>query len=112
MPTIPSYIKSFIPCQMLVILGFIINSSTVTTQLTTEKAVGLKTVCVEFLRVTTLSVCEVVSVIDRIVASFPGVLHGPLYYRLPYSRQRAILMLVCLFHNKLRVNCRGGAIRF
>ena len=66
---------------MLVILGFIINSSTVTTQLTTEKAVGLKTVCVEFLRATTLSVCEVVSVIGRIVASFPGVLHGPLYYR-------------------------------
>lgn len=27
------------------------------------------------------SVCEVVSVIDSIVASFPGVLHGPLYYR-------------------------------
>lgn len=66
---------------MLIILGFIINSSTVTTQFTTEKAVGLKTVCVEFLRATTLSECEVVSVIDRIVASFPGVLHGPLYYR-------------------------------
>ena len=52
-----------------------------TTQLITEKAVGLKPVCVEFLRATTLSVREVGSVIDRIVASFPGVLHGPLYYR-------------------------------
>ena len=47
-----------------------------TIKLTTEKAVGLKTVCVEFLRVTTLSIREVASVIERIVASFPRVLHG------------------------------------
>ena len=49
---------------------------------TTEKTVGLKTVCVEFLRAsTTLSIKEVASEIGRIVASFPGVMHGPLYYR-------------------------------
>ena len=48
---------------------------------TTEKAVGLKTVCVEFLRATTLSIKEVASEIGRIVASFPGVMHGRLYYK-------------------------------
>ena len=41
--------STFIPSQVLVILGFIINSLTMTIQLTTEKPLGLKTVCVEFL---------------------------------------------------------------
>ena len=38
-------------------------------------------VCIEFLRATTLSIREVASAIGRIVASFPGVMHGPLFYR-------------------------------
>ena len=71
----------FIPSQVLVILGFIINSLTMTIQLTAEKALGLKTVCIDFLRATTLSIREVASAIGRIVASFPGVMHGPLFYR-------------------------------
>ena len=73
--------SSFIPSQVLVILGFIINSLTMTIQLTTEKALSLKTVCIDFLRATTLSIREVASAIGRIVASFPGVMHGPNYYR-------------------------------
>ena len=51
-----------------------------TIQLTPEKALGLKTLCLEFLRATTLSIREVASAIGRIVASFPGVMHGPLFY--------------------------------
>ena len=73
--------STFIPSQVLVILGFIINSLTMTIQLTTEKPLGLKTVCVEFLRATTLSIREVASAIGRIVASFHGVMHGPLFFR-------------------------------
>ena len=46
-----------------------------------EKAVDLETVCVEFLPATTLSIREVASVIGRIVASFPWVMHGPLYHK-------------------------------
>ena len=46
--------SSFIPSQVLVIPGFIINSLTMTIQLTTEKALGLKTVCIPFCRATTL----------------------------------------------------------
>ena len=73
--------SSFIPSQVLVILGFIINSLTMTIQLTTEKGLGLKTVCVEFLRTTTLSIRKVASAIRGIAASFPGVMYGPLFYR-------------------------------
>ena len=40
--------SSFIPAQVLVILGFIINSLTVTIQLKTDKALSLKTFCTEF----------------------------------------------------------------
>ena len=39
---------SFIPSQVLVILGFIINSLTMTIQLTTEKALGLKLFVLRF----------------------------------------------------------------
>ena len=75
--------STFIPSQVLVILilGFIINSLTMTIQLTTEKPLGLKTVCVEFLRATTLSIREVTSAIGRMVASFHGVMHAPLFFR-------------------------------
>ena len=73
--------SSFIPSQVLVILGFIINSLTMTIQLTTEKALGLKTVCIELMRATTSSIREVASAIGRMVASFPGVMHEPLFYR-------------------------------
>ena len=55
--------SSFIPSKVLVIQGFIINSLTMTIQLTTEKSLGLKTVCVEFLRTTTLSIRELASAI-------------------------------------------------
>ena len=73
--------SSFIPSQVLVILRFIINSLTMTIQLTTEKALGLKTFCFEFLRATTSFIREVASAIGRIVASFPGVMHVSLLYR-------------------------------
>ena len=73
--------SSFIPSQVLVILRFIINSLTMTIQLTTEKALGLRTFCIEFLRATASLIREVASAIGRIVASFPRVVHVPLLYR-------------------------------
>ena len=42
--------SSFIPTQVIVILGFVINSVKMTVQLTTEKAVNLKTDCAELLK--------------------------------------------------------------
>ena len=78
---VPPKKSSFISSQVLVILGFIINSLTMTIQLTTEKPLGLKTVCVEFLRATNLSIREVASAIGRMVASFHGVMHAPLFFR-------------------------------
>ena len=108
---------SFIPSQVLVILGFIINSLTMTIQLTTEKALDLNTVCIEFLRATTLSIREVASAIGSIVDSFPGVMHGPLLYRhlekdkcLALQQAKGNFDAHMSFHNKLSVNCSGGVI--
>ena len=73
--------STFIPTQVLTILGFVINSVAMTIQLTREKAAGLQNVCSELLEKSFLSIREVASVIGKIVASFPGVMHGALYYR-------------------------------
>lgn len=71
----------FIPSQEIVTLGFLINSVRMTIKLTAEKANDLKNVCTNLLVSKTLTIREVARVIGKIVASFPGVMHGPLYYR-------------------------------
>ena len=52
-----------------------------TIQLTREKATGLKRSCTEPLADSSPSIREVSSVIDKVVSSLPGVIHGALYYR-------------------------------
>ena len=76
-------IKSILkPSQEIVTLGFLINSVTMTIRLTREKALDLKNVCQALLHKSkTPTIREVAQVIGKIVASFPGVMHGPLYYR-------------------------------
>lgn len=63
------------------ILGFVLNSVTMTLQLTRGKAAGLQRVCTELLACPSPSIREVASVIGKIVSSFPGGMHGVLYYR-------------------------------
>ena len=65
---------------MLTILGFVINSVAMTIQLTGQEATGLQNVCSELLENSSPSIRKVASVIGKIVASFPGVMHGALYY--------------------------------
>jgi hypothetical protein len=74
---------NFIPSQEIVILGFIINSVKMTVKLTPEKALALKSDCDLFLKKCpgNIAIREVAQIIGKIVSSFPGVLHGPLYYR-------------------------------
>ena len=52
-----------------------------TLQLTRGKAAGLQRVCTELLACPSPSIREVASVIGKIVSSFPGGMHGVLYYR-------------------------------
>ena len=74
---------AFCPSQELVILGFVINSVTMTVRLTSEKALALKLDCQNFLKISpgNIVIRELAQIIGKLVSSFPGVLYGPLYYR-------------------------------
>ena len=52
-----------------------------TIKLTRDKAADIKNVCKNLLNKSKPTIREVAKVIGKIVASFPGVMHGPLYYR-------------------------------
>ncbi|XP_028404044.1 uncharacterized protein LOC114526666 [Dendronephthya gigantea] len=70
------------PSQEIVTLGFLINSVEMTIRLTRDKALDLKQECQTLLKSEkSKPIREVAKVIGKIVASFPGVMYGPLYYR-------------------------------
>ena len=72
-----------IPSQKLIILGFEINSVFMTVRLTRQKAQAINLDCEHFPQKSkiTLTTREVAQIVGKLVSSFPGVLHGPLYYR-------------------------------
>ena len=75
--------STFLLSQEIVILGFVINSKTMTARLTPEKAQAQQSECDTFLKKCKCSVKigEVAQIIGKILASFPGFLYEPLYYR-------------------------------
>lgn len=84
--------STFVPTQVLTILWFVINSVAMTIQLTREKATSLQNICTELLENSSPSIREVAVVIGKIVSSFPGVMHGALYYRhLEKDKSQALL---------------------
>ncbi|XP_028407843.1 uncharacterized protein LOC114530423 [Dendronephthya gigantea] len=72
----------FRPTQSLVFLGFLLNSITMTVSLTPEKANKLKTSVQHLLLCERPSIRKVAQVIGLIISSFPGVMYGPLHFRL------------------------------
>jgi hypothetical protein len=52
-----------------------------TVRLTGGKAVQLKHDCMQLKQTTSPPIREVARIIGKIVSSFPGTTHGPLYYR-------------------------------
>ena len=73
--------STFIPSQEITILGFLLNSKTMTVRLTIEKAKQLKQDCMKLKQTNSPPIREVARIIGEIVSSFPGTSHGPLYYR-------------------------------
>lgn len=69
------------PCQEIKFLGFLINTNTMMIRLPEEKinkiiSMGERIMCSTYLKIRDLAVF-----IGNLVASFPAVNHGPLYYR-------------------------------
>ena len=83
-----------------------------TIQLTREKTVGLKRDCETLLKSDKPKLIrEVARVIGKIVANFPGVMYGPLYYRyLERDKSRALkyekenLMRIWYCHQNQNLN--------
>ena len=71
-----------IPSQIRVLLGFVLNSVTMTVCLTPEKVTKLKIAVYHLITHTNPTMREVAQVVGIIVASFSGVMYGPLHYRL------------------------------
>lgn len=71
----------FEPRQIVTFLGFVLNSVAMTVTLTPGKATKLVTKAKEILEKQSPSIREVSELIGLMVSSFPGVMHGALFYR-------------------------------
>ena len=70
-----------IPNQEITFLGFIFNSANMTLKLTPERALKLKTACLENLEAATPHIRDVARLLGLMTSSFPGVMYGALHYR-------------------------------
>ena len=69
------------PTKALEFLGFQLNSEEMTVSLTPEKQLVIQKECLSALCIKNPSIRYVCHVIGLLVAAFPGVMYGPLYYR-------------------------------
>ena len=90
----------FTPTQALCHLGFILNSITMTVSLSDKKREKVKTLCFDILKLTVLSIRKMAKLIGTLVACFPAVQYGPLFYR---ELERAKIQ--ALKKNKYNYDC-------
>ena len=85
----------FKPKQILVHLGFVLNSRLMTVSLTPEKACKINQAYKIALDSTQMTIQELAELVGKLVASFPGVMYGPLYYRRLDNHKTQALKLAC-----------------
>ena len=87
-------IKSvLIPTRELVFLGFVLNSVSMTVRLTTEKVTAITGLITNLLAKHCFVIQEIAELIGKLVATFPAVPMGKLYYRqLDIDKSRALKM--------------------
>ena len=69
------------PTQIIVFLGFTLNSLTMTVTPTHDKIMKTRQCCLALLTSQTPTIQDLAEVIGVLVANFPGVEFGPLHYR-------------------------------
>ena len=83
--------SKFIPSQVLIFPGFVINSVTMKVCLTDVRKVAIKETCIMLVRKGSPTIREVARVIGLMTASFPGVKYGSLHFRdLERCKSRAV----------------------
>lgn len=70
-----------IPTRELTFLGFILNTESMIVKLPQTKAQEVKDICRELMGTYLPSIRMVARVIGKVIATFPAVEYGPLYYR-------------------------------
>ena len=73
--------SSLIPAQKLTFLGFVLCTITMTVRLTVERRSKIKTSVRNLLRLPKITIQNVAEVVGQLVATFPAVPHGKLFYR-------------------------------
>ena len=71
----------FLPKQITICLGFILNSREMSVRLTDEKTKKVASACNYLLHTRVYTIREVATVLGTLVSIFPGVMHGPLKYK-------------------------------
>ena len=69
------------PTKEITYLGFILNSEDTTVTLSEGKQTKIKTACFSLKRKKSCTIRELAQVIGTLVAAFPALRQGPLYYR-------------------------------
>ena len=101
----------FIPTQKLVFLGFILDSVSMITYLTPEKAIKLKQAATDLFNCKSPTIREVAKVLGliHVVSIFPGVAYGPFHYRyLEREKTTALKTNKWNFDTKMSIRPRKG----
>ena len=70
-----------VPSKEIHFLGFVLNTEYMTLRLPQEKMQEIKHLCIELVHASDTTIRHVSKVIGKLVAAFPAVQHGPLFYR-------------------------------
>ena len=94
----------FTPVQVIVFLGFIINSINMTVRLTMDRVANLQNLCLKVQQKTIITIREFATLIGKMVASEPGMQYAPLYYRdLEHIRDNELKLNRGNFDAKMKV---------
>ena len=93
------------PTQEIQFLGFILNTRAMTIRLPNNKSQEVQQLCSELLHTPTPSIRQVARIIGKMVASFPAVQYGQLYYRaLERDKIKALKMNKGHFDRKMSLS--------
>ena len=69
------------PTQIIIFLGFVLNSQNMTIRLTHEKAKEIKELCCKYVTNREITIREFAQIVGKLVAAEPGVEYAPIYIK-------------------------------
>ena len=69
------------PTQIIIFLGFALNSQNMTIRLTNEKAKEIEELCCKYIKNREITIREFAQIVGKLVAAEPGVEYAPIYIK-------------------------------